>query len=159
MRVKYFTSRVTNQPAKEARQTIYLEALKEITGCEIFYGRYQSNIINCKNCGTNWPSPKEKMTDVNIATQMMKDAFTDEFDVAILISGDSDLLPPLTAIKTHLPHKKIGIYFPPNRHSLHLKPSVDFSGYIGKKKLRESQLPDQVVKSDGFIISRPLSWV
>ena len=102
---KYLTSRVINQPAKEKRQNTYLDALKESTNCQFFYGRYQPNVINCKNCGCNWPSPKEKMTDVNIATQLIVDAFTDQFDTAIIISGDSDLVPPVQSIKLHLPNK------------------------------------------------------
>ena len=35
------------------------------------------------------------MTDVNIATQMMIDAFQDKYNMAMLISGDSDLVPPI----------------------------------------------------------------
>jgi hypothetical protein len=32
------------------------------------------------------------MTDVNIAVQMLNDAFADRFDLAILISGDSEAI-------------------------------------------------------------------
>ncbi|MCB0532591.1 MAG: NYN domain-containing protein [Saprospiraceae bacterium] len=156
---KYFTSRVANQPEKEKRQGTYLEALKAATGCHFFYGRYQSNVIECKGCGSNWPSPKEKMTDVNIATQMLLDAFTDKFDTAIIISGDTDLIPPILAIKSEMPQKQIGVYFPPKRHSIHLEKLVDFSGLIGKKKLRDSQLPDNIKKPGGYILNRPDSWV
>jgi len=156
---KYFTSMVTNQPDKEKRQRTYFDALKASTGCHFYYGRYQSNIINCRGCGSNWPSPKEKMTDVNIATQMLMDAFTDQFDVAILISGDTDLIPPIQAIKSLSPGKRIGVYFPPRRHSIQLKSVVDFSGLIGKNKLRDSQLPDNISKPDGFVLSRPTTWI
>lgn len=156
---KYFTSMVTNQPDKEGRQRTYLDALKTSTSCHFYYGRYQSNIIHCKGCGSNWPSPKEKMTDVNIATQMLMDTFTDQFDVAILISGDTDLIPPIQAIKSLSPGKRIGVYFPPHRHSIQLKSVVDFSGLIGKNKLRHSQLPDNISKPDGFVLSRPATWI
>ncbi len=156
---KYFTSMVTNQPDKEKRQRTYLDALKASTSCHYYYGQYQSNIINCRGCGSNWPSPKEKMTDVNIATQMLMDAFTDQFDVAILISGDSDLIPPIQAIKSLSTEKRIGVYFPPSRHSIQLKSLVHFSGLIGKNKLRDSQLPDNIVKPDGFVLTRPSTWI
>jgi uncharacterized LabA/DUF88 family protein len=99
------------------------------------------------------------MTDVNIATQMLMDAFTDQFDVAILISGDTDLIPPIQAIKSLSPGKRIGVYFPPRRHSIQLKSVVDFSGLIGKNKLRDSQLPDNISKPDGFVLSRPTTWI
>jgi uncharacterized LabA/DUF88 family protein len=156
---KYFTSMVNNQPDKEKRQRTYLDALKASTGCHFYYGSYQSNIINCRACGSNWPSPKEKMTDVNIATQMLMDAFTNQFDVAILISGDSDLVPPIQAIKQLSPAKRVGVYFPPHRHSIQLKNVVDFSGLIGKNKLRDSQLPDDITKPNGFVLSRPITWL
>lgn len=35
------------------------------------------------------------MTDVNIAVEMMRDAFQDRFDAALLISADSDLVASL----------------------------------------------------------------
>lgn len=155
---KYFTSRVANQPDKERRQKIYLEALEAATACKFFYGRYQPNIVECKSCHSIWPSPKEKMTDVNIATQMLVDAFTDSFDTALLVSGDTDLIPPILAIKTQFPQKRIGVYFPPKRHSIALQKVVDFSGLIGRKKLRDSQLPDNVTKDDGYVLSRPDTW-
>lgn len=155
---KYFTSRVTNQPDKERRQKIYLEALETATNCETYYGRYQSSTIECKSCHSIWPSPKEKMTDVNIATQMLLDAFTDAFDTALLISGDTDLIPPILAIKKHFPKKRIGVYFPPKRHSIALQKVVDFSGLIGRKKLRDNQLPGLVTKPGGYVLSRPTTW-
>lgn len=156
---KYFTSRVTNQPDKERRQKTYLEALEASTSCHFFYGRYQSNTIECKGCHSVWPSPKEKMTDVNIATQMLVDAFTDTFDTALLISGDTDLIPPILAIKSQFPEKRIGVFFPPKRHSIALQKVVHFSGLIGRKKLLDSQMPQNVTLPNGFVVSRPSTWV
>lgn len=63
--IKYFTSRITNQPSKQRRQNAYLEAL-ETTGVNIVYGLYKAKDIECKNCGHNWSISNEKMTDVNI---------------------------------------------------------------------------------------------
>ena len=58
------------------------------------------------NCGNKWLAPKEKMTDVNIATEMLQDAFLDKYDMAMLISGDSDLIPPIRAIHNNFKKKK-----------------------------------------------------
>jgi uncharacterized LabA/DUF88 family protein len=158
IKAKYFTSMVTNQPEKEKRQITYIEALETAASCEIHYGHYQSNIMECRNCKSSWPAPKEKMTDVNIATQMLVDAFDDAYDTALLISGDSDLVPPIRAIRSKFPNKRVGVYFPPKRHSIQLKNNVDFSGLIGRKKLRDSQLPDQIVKPNGYILRKPEHW-
>ena len=39
------------------------------------------------------------MTDVNIATAMLTDAYRDRFDTALLVSADSDLVPPVRAAR------------------------------------------------------------
>ncbi len=103
--IKYFTSRITNQPSKQKRQNSYLEAL-ETTGINLIYGLYKAKEIECHNCGHNWSISNEKMTDVNIATHLLLDAFNDRFDTAILISGDSDLVPPIKAIHNQFNIKK-----------------------------------------------------
>lgn len=79
--VKYFTSRISNDPDKQKRQSIYIEALESV-GIKVFYGNYQRNTTECRQCGNIWPTFHEKMTDVNIATQMMIDAFQDKYNMA-----------------------------------------------------------------------------
>ena len=46
------------------------------------------------------------MTDVNIAVEMLADAFHNEYDTAILISADSDLSAPIKKVKSLFPQKK-----------------------------------------------------
>ena len=40
---------------------------------------------------------EEKGSDVNLATYLLVDAFEDRFDVAVIISNDSDLKEPIAA--------------------------------------------------------------
>jgi hypothetical protein len=79
---------------------------------------------------------------------IMSDAYEDRFDVAMLISGDSDLTGPVEAIRKIYPQKKIIIAFP-NRISIQLKQIANASFVIGRKKFKDSQLPDQVLKRYG----------
>jgi uncharacterized LabA/DUF88 family protein len=58
-----------------------------------------------------------KMTHVNIATQMIIDAFQNNFDRVMLISGDSDLVPPIRAIHENFGEKRVFVAFPPRRQS------------------------------------------
>ncbi len=44
--IKYFTSRVTNNPDKQKRQATYIEAL-EAVGIHVVYGRYQAHNVEC----------------------------------------------------------------------------------------------------------------
>jgi len=157
VQIKYFISRVSNDPDKQIRQTKYIEAL-ETKGVRIFYGHYQSGSVECKRCGNIWATHHEKMTDVNIATQMINDAYQDRFDMAMLISGDSDLVPPIKSIHENFTSKRVFVAFPPKRHNSSVSLVARGSLIIGRKKLLDSQLPNEVQKRDGYIIRKPTEW-
>lgn len=141
-RVKYFTAKISLPPDKVKRQTTFIEALETIYGIEITYGKYQAHTVECFNCGNQMNKPNEKMTDVNIATAMIIDAFEDKYDTAILISADSDLKGPITKIKEKFPNKRIVCAFPPKRFSVDLKKIVDAHFTIGRRKFNQSLLPE-----------------
>jgi uncharacterized LabA/DUF88 family protein len=155
--IKYFTSRVSNNPEKQKRQTKYIEAL-QTKNIKIFYGHYQSGQVECNRCGNIWATYNEKMTDVNIATQMIIDAYQDNYDMAMLISGDSDLVPPIKIIHKNFPGKRIFVAFPPKRHNSSVALVSKGSMVIGRKKLIDSQLPNEVQKDDGYILRKPKEW-
>jgi uncharacterized LabA/DUF88 family protein len=155
--IKYFTSRVSNNPEKQKRQNTYLEALESV-GVNIYYGNYQSDKIECKRCGNIWPTYNEKMTDVNIATQILIDAFQDKYDMAMLISGDSDLVPPIKSVHEIFKNKRVFVAFPPKRHNQSVALMAKGSLTIGRKKLVDSQFELEVPKRDGYILKKPKDW-
>ena len=53
---------------------------------------------------------EEKRTDVNIAIQMLEDAYEDRCDKLILVSGDSDLVPAVIRVRNL--GKKVLVYIP-----------------------------------------------
>ena len=118
--VKYFTSRISLPPDKMKRQNTFIEALETLPDVKIFYGKYQSSDVTCNKCGHIMYKPNEKMTDVNIAVEMLSDAFQDKFDSAILISADSDLSAPIRSIRNIFPAKSVIVAFPPDRYSFEL---------------------------------------
>jgi uncharacterized LabA/DUF88 family protein len=156
--VKYFTSRVNNNFEKKQRQTSYIDALST-TPITIIQGQFRSEKMKCQICGSDWYDSKEKMTDVNIATNMLIDAYNNEFEVAFLISGDSDLVPPIKAIKKLFPQKEIIVAFPPERKSNELKSVANSSFALGHKKLQESQFSLEITNKYGEIIKKPASWL
>jgi uncharacterized LabA/DUF88 family protein len=99
------------------------------------------------------------MTDVNIATQMLLDAYQDKFDMAMLISGDSDLVPPIRAIHEMFNKKRVFVAFPPKRHNSSVALNAKGSMTIGRKKLIDSQFELEVRKKDGFILRKPKEWM
>ncbi len=98
------------------------------------------------------------MTDVNIATQILIDAYQDKYDMAMLISGDSDLVPPIKAIHDNFKSKRVFVAFPPKRHNNTVALQAKGSMIIGRKKLVNSQFPKEVTKKDGFVLKKPKEW-
>ena len=98
------------------------------------------------------------MTDVNITTNMIIDAYKDEYEVAFLISGDSDLVPPIREIRSLFPKKEIIIVFPPERKSNELKSVASSSFALGHGKLQQCQFAPEVTDKYGNTIKKPASW-
>lgn len=156
--IKYFTT-IVNRPAdKHKRQATFLEALGTLSDFQIYHGHFLSDTVTCSNCGHTYQTYHEKMTDVNIATELMSDAFQDEFDIALLVSADSDLVGPVQAVQRLFSHKRIIVAFPPDRYSNALKRASNAYTHIGRNVLSKSVFPDQVTKPDGFVLRRLAQW-
>ena len=155
---KYFTARIIGPPDKEKRQSTFIEALETLPNLEIIYGKYQLNPRECTHCGFKDQVPNEKMTDVNIAVEMLSDAVKDKFDTALLLSADSDLAPLIRAIKSTFTQKRVVVVFPPKRDSVELRNIAHACLRIGRANLARSLFPDNVRKADGFILQRPPTW-
>ena len=159
--VKYFTALVSStraDPDKNRRQTTFLEALLTLPNLRIFYGHYLQKQVQCRRCGAIWVTHEEKKTDVNIAAELLNDAYSDAFDVALLASADSDLADVVKDIPRRFAGKMVVVAFPPGRQSLALSNVASHSFMIGRANLRKSRFPDSVRKADGFILQRPASW-
>jgi len=154
---KYFTTIVKRPDDKRRRQQVFLEALQTLPILSIFYGHFLSDSITCRRCGHTYTTHHEKMTDVNISVELMKDAFQDRFDLALLISADSDLVSPVRTVQQLFPQKKVITIFPPGRFSSALKSVSSGILRIGHVELSKSMFPDQVIKN-GIILQRPVSW-
>jgi uncharacterized LabA/DUF88 family protein len=157
----YFTTRIrlkgNNQPDVQ-RQTLYLEALAPRPQLSIHYGHYLQKNRQCRSCGAHWADFEEKMTDVNMATQLLSDAFDDAFDTAMLVSADSDLTTPVVRVRQRFPNKRIIVVPPPGRQSVELTRAANGYFHIGEDKLRHCQLPSHVTRADGYTLQRPANW-
>ena len=121
-KVIYFTASPLSS-SKNSRQSAFLNANKLINGdkFEIVRGKYLTKTIVCPYCGRSRQIPEEKKTDVNISIRMIGDCVKNSTDIVILVSGDSDLLPPLEYIIKNYPQKKVRAYFPPTIFSTNIK--------------------------------------
>jgi uncharacterized LabA/DUF88 family protein len=155
---KYVTARVRQDKTRARSQTIYLQALEADRGVEVHYGRYQQKSRECRQCHARWLEFEEKMSDVRLATELLRDAFRNLFDSALIISGDGDLAPPMTATKEDFPSKRLIVVFPPRKNNLFLESVADESFRLGRGRLARCQLPYVVKKKDGFNLVRPDEW-
>ena len=156
--VKYFTALITNDPAKRARQKTYIEALQTLDKVKVIFGKFKSDNKDCKKCGNSYVSYNEKMTDVNIATHIMSDYYEENFDMAMVISGDTDLLPPIKMINENGKNKRVFVAFPPKRVNDEVRRFAKGDAVIGRKNLKDSQLPLKIINKFGGTIEKPTLW-
>jgi NYN domain len=163
--VRYSSTSPTSRPVCVTTPMPFSGRLTTSTPCRataplvhIVDGRFQEKDRRCQSCGHQWTVFEEKETDVNIAISLVEDAVRDRYDTAILLSGDSDLIPAIKAAKRLAAPKRVIVAFPPNRHSAELKLVADGFLHVGINKVRNSQLPEQVVNRAGVTLSRPKHW-
>jgi len=165
-RIKYFTARIQptpHDPDVHLRQDAYLRALQ--VACpllELQFGHFLRHNIWMEHA--NPPPAKvevwkneEKGSDVNLALQLLNDAWQDNYDCAVIVSNDSDLAEALRLVKTQH-HKLIGLVTPgaPKRKtSQQLQQYADFVKPIRTWMLQNSQLPSPIA---GTGIHKPSSW-
>lgn len=101
---------------------------------------------------------EEKGSDVNLASQMLLDGFRGDYECAVIISNDSDLLSPIK-IAIHDLGKKVGVLAPTrNKHpSRDLAANATFIKHIRPKVLAASQFPAILTDTNGTF-SKPTSW-
>ena len=150
-KVVYFTASPLS-PEKNSRQSAFLNANKLINGdrFEVVRGKYLDKQIQCPNCHYAISRPEEKKTDVNISVRMIADCVLDATDTIVLVSADSDLVPPLEFIQKQYPEKRIKVYFPPSNFSCDLKDNLMHHSskpvlmYKNERRFRDAIMPDVV---------------
>lgn len=157
--VRYFTARVRDDPEAARDQAAFIDALLARGGVEIEFGHFQATSVECHRCGHVKNRYEEKRTDVNMAARMLEDAFDDRFDLAIVVSADSDLVAPIETVRRRFPDKRVMVAFPPRRRSAQLRRAADAVHHLAGPVIRSSRLPDPVVTSAGVKLRAPRGWL
>jgi len=155
--IYYFTALAIWSPDKVRRHKAFIKA-QEIKGVKTIYGEFRRRDKECRICKKAYQTFEEKQTDVNIAIQLFKLSIQEKYDKALIISGDSDLIPAIEAVKSTFPHKKIGVIIPIGRSAEQLKQTCDFYMKMKEKHLKASMLPDVINLGDDKKIERPNHW-
>ncbi|MDP2691206.1 MAG: NYN domain-containing protein [bacterium] len=154
--VFYFSAFATWRKDSVKRHKVYVQAL-ENTGTTPIMGHFKQKIRSCKKCRDQWIDHEEKETDVNIAISMLRDAYEERFDRAVIVTSDSDLVPVIKAINSRFPEKSILVATPPKRHELSRDLRVHAKSYSLTPGRIKNHLFSKLEKSDDgtLEITRP----
>ena len=139
------------------RHQAFIKCLKS-TGVYVQLGRFKEKDVYCSNCYTSIIKYEEKETDVAISVKLLELFFTNACDIAVLVTGDTDIAPAVRTAKKLFPSKQIYFGFPYNRKNKELKKLCPGSFNIKDKIYTKHQFPDKVVLASGEIITKPSSW-
>jgi uncharacterized LabA/DUF88 family protein len=128
-------------------------------GVKIVLGKFKLRDKECRICKKMYQTYEEKQTDVNISAKLLQCAHNDTFDTAMLMSGDSDIVPAIKIVKETFPAKRIGLVVPIGRSAEEMKKVCDFHTKIKEKHLRNSQFPARIIIDAENFLDRPSTWI
>jgi uncharacterized LabA/DUF88 family protein len=178
-KIKYFTARVVARPGNPntaVRQQTYLRALATLSSIEVHLGHYLSHTrwmpLAAAGGGVLTDAKgrvqfaevvreEEKGSDVNLATHLMHDAHRGEFDVAVVVTNDSDLATPIELVRRDL-GLPVGVINPhamnpKSRQSIQLRRVASFLKEVRPGGLRKCQFPPTLVDANGPF-HKPATW-
>lgn len=129
IRTYYYNAILDQKKDKERykKQQRFFEGLKKLPDFEVILCRMQKDIVDGKVCYS------VKEDDIHIAVDMLKLAYNDAYDTAILVSTDGDFVPAIKAVK-EIGKKVENVGFE-NKFSWHLKQNCDRFILLKKKEL------------------------
>ena len=160
-----------HDPAALDRQKIYLQGLSKNPLIKTVLGYYTKNDTllpfsdeRCGLCDVTKdgfvPVKKleEKRSDVNIAVAMLLDAVRTDTESFVLITGDSDQVGAIEALRYEL-GKSVLVFNPHVGLSQHLKRAASYYKNIPRDQPAKCQLPEEIpVGTRGNVIRRPAAW-
>lgn len=172
-KVKYFTAYSSGRwdPSTPIRQHSYLEALGTVPEIETFYGNFLVKKAYAplwqpqgKPLFQPWPSvvriikTEEKGSDVNLASHLILDACKGAFDVAVVVSNDTDLVEPIRMAREEL-GKIVGVICPDSAVASDLQKVASFVRFVRPGHLAKAQFPNTIPRAGEPDIIRPVEWV
>lgn len=181
--VKYYTAPVSGKIDHDApkRQQALFAALRTVPEISIYNGRFLfaekwAGLVQppqAKPDGYVWNEPapavvyvtktEEKGSDVNLGVHLVRDAFIDAFDIAYVITNDTDLVEPIRIVTQEV-NKPVCIVAPcrPRGRVPVPSPSLEavasFKHYIDDRELAAAQFPNVIMRPGKKPIHKPDAW-
>ena len=122
VKVAYFSTyaeHFKNTPDEPSlhRHKAYVAAL-DAKGVEFIPGNFANRKWDFRSGSkyrATWRRREEKQTDVAIGVHVIRDAYKNLYDVALIVSADSDMQPIFRVMRADFPNKKTVTVAPPHR--------------------------------------------
>lgn len=168
IKVRYFSA-IQKDIGKADRQDKLFQANKVNAKFDLILGEFRRRTkwrnvdFNGKKVGKQIKFWEEKKSDVALASYIIRDVVLDKCDTIFLFSADSDITPALDVIQelTSFTKKmKIIIFFPPGCFSADLKNKANkiIKLEYHEIKIKNSQLPAEIMLKSGFVLKKPTKW-
>jgi hypothetical protein len=153
-----------DNPQQDIRQQVYIRALRTIPNLQVHYGRFLTWPTRMPLAHPRAGGPKtvevikteEKGSDVNLATLLLCDGFAGRYELAVIISNDSDLKMSTEVVRRQL-KLRVGVLNPGQLISRTLHTAATFYKPIHEAALAASQFPITLTDARGTI-TKPKSW-
>jgi hypothetical protein len=165
-RIRYFTANLVYQwwrdePTAQRLQA-YVRALETLPGLTVHYGSCRADNETLPIAGED-PGENElvirrleKGSDVRLASLLLMDGFRGDYEVAVVISTNSDLALPMKLVRTRL-QLPVGLLKPGRQYANELIEAATFWKPIRDGVLAASQFPSQLTDEHGTI-TKPTTW-
>ncbi len=165
--IRYFTAPVSGKldADQPIRQDRYLRALRTLPSLTIHLGNFISKpkirpLETSLADGTTHVrviNTEEKGSDVNFATYLVHDAWQDLYDVAVVLTQDTDLCEPLRIVRREI-GKEIGLVWLDGSKPGKMANDASFVRHVTPARLAAAQFPSQMVGANGKAINKPAAW-
>lgn len=165
--IRYFTARAKsrpNDPQVAVRQEVYFRALRTIPTLTLHLGTFRQTTVMAKSADPDPAVPayvrilktEEKGSDVNLASYLLSDCYEGRFDVAAVVSNDTDLTTPIRMV-TRDRQCPVILINPHRNPARDLAQLADRYLQIRSGVLSVSQFPNQLTDAVGPF-HKPPSW-
>ena len=168
--VHFFTAPISarpEDPRQPQRQQAYLRALATVPGLQthmgIFRARTKLRPLVTPIAGlpayVEVRDTEEKGTDVNLATRLLVDGFTQAYEQAVVVSNDADFAGAMQYVRDGLGLRVVLVnpaLDAPNTPQA-LAGTATYVKRLWRSHLRRSQFPDRIADVQG-VITKPLGW-
>ena len=175
-RINYYTAHVSGRvdPGSPKRQHAYLRALETLPNVAIHYGNFLASrewagLVQPPDFRPPFTLPagaepavayiwktEEKGSDVNLGVHLVRDAFTGAFDVAAVLTNDTDLVEPIRIVTQEV-KLSVTLLTPVAKPATSLASAATNVRHI-QPYIGPCQLPNPVLAPGGRRILKPASW-